>query len=1064
MSTRHPNANVFPVLLLMAGAICAQTFRGGIAGSVSDSSGAAIPTAMVTIVNEATAFTRSQTTTSAGDFTFPDLPLGSYSVTIAAKGFQTQKTEHLEVAVGKVTNLAVSLNVATQSEVVEVQATPVSIETSTSALNAVVNTRAVQEIPLNGRDFRQLLYLTPGFNQSSSMNGNRPNQNNWQIDGVDNNDFWHNAEAVNQGSISGVAGVLLPIDAIDQFNQQAGGGAEFGRNPGSMVNVVIKSGANDLHGSAYYFNRNEYFAERSPFAGPSDSNKLRNQNWGFSLGGPILKNKTFYFLTYEHQKFIAGNPLQATVPSDAWFARARQVLAKYNVAENPVILNVYNTLWPAAIRSAPAAGPNFFSNDLNDYKSDNGIIRVDHVFNEKQNIFFRAFLGTGDATAFAGSVYHDYFQSVPSRQHNFSLVYNSVLTPRLVNQVLAGVNYFHQAFDDAAHGANLPALGFNTGVTNPSQFGAPNMEISGFDNGGVGETPRLGRTDTTGHLTENLSYNAGRHALKFGGEFRRALLDVFYYREARGGFGFDGTAGPWAKDAAFTDTQKALADFLAGYIGPGQGSIATGDPQRDFWVSSFEWWAQDNFQVTPNLNFNYGVRYAYNGRMHVDDNSISIFLPTAPGGLAAVGKDIDALYPKDLNNFAPRVGFAYTPKRGGRLVIRGGYGVYYDIVNGNLFIDNRAGSDAGRGISRNPGGPRPVFGVSNPDLVIVKNGQFIFGSATPQPPFAVYTVNQNMRSPYVQNYNLNVQYQVANNTLLQVGYVGNEARKLVYTRNINQAAPGSGSLQSRRPFNAQFPQFRGITEIANGANSNYNGLQASLRTTSFHRLTGQFSYTWSHALDMMSGPRNNRPTNNYNLRGDYGNADFDIRHNFTAYMLYDVPGLGRALPRLTSGWQLNGLITYDSGTPFSMGAGRDVSGTNNRADRVDVVGDPFAGVVQPAQAGGNLANGVRWFNKAAFAFPAPGTFGSIGRNTLRGPDFKALDFSIFKNTPITERVKAQLRVEIFNLFNTVNLSNPIASLSSGSAGLIFGTRHGGDSPGIGFGEPRNVQFALKLIF
>src|SRR5256885_3460978 len=203
-------------------------------------------------------------------------------------------------------------------------------------------------MPLNGRDFRQLLTLTPGFNQSFSMNGNRSNQNNWQIDGVDNSDFWHNAEGVNQGSISGIAGVLLPIDAIDQFNQQANGAADFGRNPGSMVNVVLKSGTNALHGTAYYFNRNEALAAASPFSPAGQAKpELRNQNYGFSLGGPFIKNKTFFFVTYERQKFIAGNQLQATAPSDAWVAKAESLMSKYGVAANPVMLKVLNTLWPS---------------------------------------------------------------------------------------------------------------------------------------------------------------------------------------------------------------------------------------------------------------------------------------------------------------------------------------------------------------------------------------------------------------------------------------------------------------------------------------------------------------------------------------------------------------------------------------------------------------------------------------------------------------------------------------------------------------------------------------------
>ncbi|MBI1788682.1 MAG: TonB-dependent receptor [Acidobacteria bacterium] len=1064
-----PNRNghlyLAAVLLLTCLTAFGQTFRGGIAGNVADSSGAAVPGAAVKIQHSGTGLTREQQSASTGDFSFPDLPTGAYTLTVSHQGFQTYKIENLEAAVGKVTNVPVTLGVAQQTELVEVQAAAVSLETSSSALNAVVNNRAVQEIPLNGRDFRQLLYLTPGFNQSASMNGNRSNQNNWQIDGVDNNDFWHNAEAVNQGSISGIAGVLLPIDAIDQFNQQAGGGADFGRNPGSMVNLVLKSGTNDLHGTAYYFHRNDALAQTSPFAPAGASNKIRNHHYGFSVGGPIFKNKTFYFLTWEHQKFIAGNPLQATIPSDPWVTRAEAVLRKYGVGRNPVMTSVLG-LWTPKGRGAPATQPNYFSSDNNDYKSDNGVIKVDQVFNSKHNMFVRAFLGTGDATAYAGSPYREYFQVVPSRQHNFSAVLNSVFTPRLVNQVLAGVNYFEQTFDDSDHSANPPSFGFNTGITNPSNYGTPTMDISGF--AGVGATPRLGRIDTTGHITDNLSYNYGSHGLKFGGEVRRARLDVFYYREARGGFGWDGTVGPWKGDAAFSQPERALADFLAGYIGPGQATIATGDPQRDYYVNSVEWWAQDNWQVSPRLNLNFGLRWTYNGRMHDEKNSISTFLPTAPGGIAFIGTDVEALYPKDLNNFAPRFGFAYTPRRGGKTVIRGSYGVFYDIVNGNLFIDNRAGSDAGRGVSRNPAGPNPVYSVSNSDTLTVQRGVNIFGGAKPSPPFALYGVNQNLRSPYIQNFNINLQQQLSHNVLLQVGYVGNQARKLVYTHNINQPQPdptGTVPAVQRRPYGALFPNFRGITEIESGANSQYNSLQASLRNKSWHGVTSQFSYTLAHARDQMSGPRNNRPSNNYNFRGDYGDADFDYRHVFSGYLLYDVPQLGRAAPKLTKGWQLNALFTADSGGPFNVGAGQDISKTLNRNDRVDLVGDPFSGVVQQPHPGGRLTDGVRWFNPAAFKLPAVGTYGSIERNKFHGPGFGAVDFSVFKNTPLTERISSQFRVEIFNLFDRVNLGGPDGSLGSGPGmGLIYGTRHGGDAPGIGFGEPRNVQIALKLIW
>ncbi len=1062
-----------------------QTSRGTISGNVYDASGAAVPEATVKLEQKETGLARSMSTSPSGDFVFPDLPTGLYTVSVSHAGFQTQQIENVEVQVAKITSLPITLSVAQTTQTVEVTATGAILETKQSAQNAVVSARAVQDIPLNGRDYRQLLQLTPGFVSGltprgqtiSSQNGNRSSQNNWQLDGVDNNDFWHNSEAINQGSISGIAGVLLPIDAIAEFNQQSVGAADFGRNPGSMVNVVIKSGTNALHGSAYYFHRNDAVASTSPFTEPGTPSELRNHNFGGSVGGPMLKDKAFFFLSYEGQRFIAANAIVATVPSNAWVTQAQAVLAKYNVPVNPVMTNLLANLWPGSIRNAPGTSLNFVSGDNNNYLSNNFVGRIDYNFSPRNRFFVRSIIGTGEAVAFNCSVYRDYFQAVPSRQQNWAAVLTSTLTPRLVNQVLVGVNYFLQNFDDLNHGANPPALGFNTGVSSFS-LGTPNMEIAGFTNGGVGETPDLGRTDTTWHVTDDLSFARGSHALKFGGEFRRAKLFVHYLREARGAFSWDGTATApplnlWANDSSFSTPQKALADFLAGFIAPNSATIATGDPRRDWFVNSLSGYFQDNWQFSPRLNLNYGVRYDYNGPFYDPTSTIGTFLPGAPGGLAFPGQPgspIDSLYPPDHHNFAPRVGFAFTPKRGGKTVIRGAWGVYFDIPNGNLFIDNRGGRDAGRGGSRNPGGPKPVFTITNNSLITVVNNQLIFGSVTPKPPFGAYGINQGLTSPYVQNFSLNVQQQLTPSVVLQVGYVGGQGRKLMITRNQNQPPPSqtaysSTQIQGVRPYGGLFPQFAGITEISSSGDSHYNSLQVSLRNTSWHGLTGQVAYTLGEARDDMSFARNTWPTDSNNVRGDWGNADFDTRHNLSGYVLYDLPQLVHSAPRLTKGWQLNAFFTYNSGFPFNVFSGVDNSHTRARNDRADQAGDPFSGIVQPAQTGDLLTNGVRWFNPAAFAKNAAGTFGNTQRNQLYGPHFRTVDFSVFKNTPITERISTQFRVEMFNAFNILNLAAPDNRVTSGNSfGLISSTLHAGDAPGIGSGEPFNVQFALKLIW
>jgi hypothetical protein len=1042
-----------------------QTFRGNISGTVADKTGAMIPGADVKIEEKETGFKRNMATTGAGVFSFADLLVGFYNITITHSGFQGQRISDLEVQVGRVSSLTVTLEVAQAAETVTVEADAVTIEINQTALNAVVPERAIQEIPLNGRDFSQLLLLTPGFNQGGSMNGNRFDQNNWQIDGVDNNDFWINTLAVNQGSVSGIPGVLLPIDSIEEFNHQSLGGADFGRNPGSMVNVVVKSGTNALHGTAYYFHRNNALAKASPFTPPGSPDKLRNHNFGFSLGGPIIRDKAFFFIAGEGQRFIAGNAILATAPSDAWVARAETVLSAFNVLVNPVMTNLLASLWPNSIRAAPATSPNFFGDANNNYRSDNLVARFDYAFDPKERISLRSFIGSGDATAFAGSVYPDYFASVPSRQENWAAVLNSTFTPRLINQVLFGVNYFLQNFDDASHSANPPAVGFNTGVTSVN-FGAPNIEINGFTNGGVGESSAKGRTDTTWHITDDLNYTLGGHALKFGGEFRRAKLWVHYLRSARGLFFFDGTVGPWSGSSQITTEDVALADFLAGFVAIGNAAIRIGDPRRNYYVNSFSGYAHDNWQLTPRLNINFGLRYEYNGPLYDPTHSVSTFLPTAPGGLAFPPQVISTLYPRDLNNFAPRLGFAFSPLRGGHTVIRGAWGVYYDIPNGSLFIDN------GGGVASNPGGSKPVFFISNTDPITVVAGQYLFGSVTPTPPFNVFGVDQNFRSPYVQNFSLNVQQQLKSKILLQVAYVGSQSRKLTVSRNINQPAASTtpyADLEAARPLHALFPQFSSITEVSSVGNSQFNSLQISLRAGSWHALTGQIAYTLGHARDDMSSPRFNYPTDNNNLKGDYGNADFDTRHNVNGYLLYDVPHLGHSWARLTKGWELATFLSYNSGFPFTvfsgLGGSDTGSNTGNQSDRADLVGDPFRGISQPSQPQGGLTSGVLWINPTAFSLNAPGTFGNTKRNQFYGPRFKTVDFSVIKNTPVTEKVKAQFRVEMFNVFNILNLAGPSNCICNGGQfGLIGSTLHAGDAPGIGTGEPLNVQLALKLIW
>ncbi len=1045
-------------VLLFAATSYAQTFRGGINGTVTDSTGAAVAGAAVKATNSATGLVRESLTTGSGEFTFQDLPLGPYQVSVSQTGFEPVRVENINVEVSKTVTVPVKLGVATQSALIEVAASNVNIETTSVTLGTVIPTKAVQDIPLNGRDFTQLVRLAPGVNGAGSINGTRTAQNNWQIDGADNNDLWHNSAAVNQGGVSGVAGTILPIDAIDQFSVTSNGTAEFGRNGGGAINMVIKSGTNALHGSVYYFNRNDALAAKTPFApAGSATPKLKNNQFGASVGGPIIHNKTFFFLTYERQKLIVGNGTGATEPSGAYVTEASAVLARYGVGINPVSTNLLS-LWPARGRTGGVTSPNFFSTDNSVDYSDNGIVKLDHTFNERHSISARWFVGTGSQTAPVGSPYHEYYQVAPSRMQNYSVVYNTVLSARAVNQILAGVNYFKQTFNDFETGYNPVALGLDTGVTNSTLLGAPSITINGFDS--VGLTQPSGRIDTTGHILDTFTYTIGRHQLRAGGEFRRSRGDVFYQRNKRGTFSFDGSQGPWAKDAAVSSADKALADFLAGYVA--SASITLGNLQRNYYANAYSWFAQDTFQVNKKLNLNYGINWIYQSPYSDPTNRISTFIPSK-GGVVFAGKDIDTLWPRDLNNFAPRFGFAYQAKE--KLVIRAGYGIFYDVPNLNAFADNRPPNSGAFGVNANPAGADPVYAISRSNFTIAQN-QSVFASAAGPSTFGVFSVSQHFRNAYVQNYNLNAQYQLGQSTVIQVGYVGSLGRKLLIVRDINQlptsalgAATVKANQQALRPFYAQFPTYGTINEVEDSGNSAYNGVIASIRTSNWHRIISQFSYTGGHAKDTLSSVRARNPTNSYDLHYDYGNSDFDVRHTFTAYVNYALPSANFA-KLLLNGWQLNSLLSFHSGTPFTVFSGLNVSGTFEGRDRVDLAGDPFAGTSSQIVGGA-----IQYLNKSAFTQPANGAFGNEPRNKYYGPGFGTVDFSTFKNTKITERFTAQLRIELFNLFNRTNLPNPNTTLSSGSFGKITDTiGDANGATGIGSGEPRNLQLALKIIF
>jgi hypothetical protein len=1068
----------------------AQTFRGAINGTVTDPSGAVVPGAQVKAVDKATGIEHATISTSDGGFAFQDLPVGTYSVLITAQGFPGLTVDNILVSQGAIYTLPAQLKISQQATTVEVSAAALTLDTTSETQTTLVTGADLQTLPLNGRDFTQLISVAPGFAGYSaggfgSLNGTRANQINWQIDGVDNNDLWHNIPAVNQGGVSDIAGIVLPIDSIDQFSVQTQAAPESGRNPGGTVDLALKSGGNAIHGSAYFYIRNEAFAAASPFV--DDKKENRNQQYGFSVGGPILKDRLFYFLTFEKQRFAIGLPGLGTEPSAAYQTEALAELAKFGVAPNPVTSKLLTDLWPASALTGPATPDNFSSPDPEFGYSYNGLGKIDYKINDKNTVSFHYFAGQGNQVAPVGgtalseaaSELKYYYEVAPIHVSNYAASWNSTLSPKLSNQLLTGVNYFRQIFSDFNTNFDLAGDGLNL-YNGFNLAGAPNIQITGFDE--IGLTPPEGREDITGHLTDVISYTTGKHQFRFGGEFRRAQLEEFYHRHALGNILFDGSQGPWAGDPTASSNVLALADFLAGDVS--RSSIAIGDPTRLVFVKTFALYAQDAWQVNQKLSVNYGLRWDYEGPIGNDKKDLSVFDPSK-GGLVFQGAGIGSVYPKDFRNFSPRVGFAYKLGQKGDLVVRGGFGVYFDTPNLNPFLDNRPNNGAPNGLEGNPAGPTPVQTIPNNGFTIASGVPLFIPSATPcvtgngcGQVFNIFSVSQDFRTPYNYNYNLQIEKSLGRSLLWQIGYVGSAAHRLMTTADINQAAflPAQAAIEfsptstpaqvaaaqaaitATQPFHNTFPDFGIINQIETNGNSNYNSLQTVLKVREWHRFTSQFTYTWAHGLDDMTAYRGTLPQDSTNLKGDYGNMDFDTRHNFTAVLNYDLPNASR-MKLLLNGWELSSLVSLHTGQPFTIFSSADNTGTNEGEQRADLIGDPFAGVSHKFSK-----SGVTWINPAAFADPAPGTQGNSARNAFYGPGYASTDFSVVKNTKITERINTQFRVEMFNLFNRINLAPPNTTNGSGVgiSGDTIGDFNG--APGIGPGEAFNVQLALKIIF
>jgi len=1065
--------------LLCSALLQAQTFRGSIQGAVIDGSGASVAGAEITVTSPETGLTRSSVTNDVGEYLVSELPLGTFDLTVKKAGFRTQTVKGIKVQVSASQRADVQLAPGTVSETVEVSGESPLVETTENNLGGTLDRQQIQELPISGRDFTKLLVMVPGSGGDPSgvadspgsfglfsINGNRGRSNNYLLDGTDMNDGYRNLPAINQGGVFGTPATILPMDALEEVSVTNSTQAEFGRNSGATVNIVTKSGTNTLHGTLYEYFRNNALDARNFFdTTDQPQNVFHNNQFGLSLGGPFVKDKTFWFASYEGQREGVGIPTLARVPTSAELATA---IADNGGVVNPVIANLLaRNPWPAPNRALDAQGDNLLASTKASNRVDSVIAKVDQHLGQSDLLTGRYYYGDSDQSfplaLVGGGVLPGYNTTTPTNVNILSLSYTHVFSPRLLMEIRGGYNRFGEQFFPQDRTFDPSSIGLNLG-TSSQDFGLPQISVGAFVPAGSSfrssyatlgantANPR-GRVDTNWQFFDNVSYLAGRHNWKFGYEFRHTFVDGFFDNGYRGKLSFN-----------------TLDDFIAGL--PGSGRQAQGNSSRQTFQASHSIYAQDSFRLFPRLTLNYGVRWDYFGV--IGDQKDRFSLLDSTGTLHQVHQ----LYPRDLNNFAPRASAAWDIFGNAKTVVRTGWGMYYDAFSQDFFVGQLPFNTFNSGPAYNGIGPDAITFSFSPAATI-QPGVRVFDPAT----FGatdVFTVDQKLRTPYIQVYNLNVQQQLSKSVAVEVGYVGSAGRKLFRYRDINQVNPATGTTA--------FPTLGFVNQFESSASSSYNSVQASLRLRNWHRLTSTLNYTYSHSIDNASDgqdyvPNATQPDNSFRPDLERASSNFDMRQHLSWTFNYQLPD-SRRMHWLSSGWAVDGVLSIAAGQPFNVNYlfEGNFNGSGEFFGRPDLVGNPFSGAKGPGQ----------FLNLSAFQVPCTVDglgncignqhFGNLGRNAFVGPDYKNFDFSLVKNNKLTERLKMQIRVDVFNLLNHPNFANPlwpnfgvdflqnglnvVGSSGQGKGFLPLTTTPdvGTGNPFLGGGGSRNVQLALRLNF
>lgn len=1036
----------------------AQGFTAVLLGTITDADGGVLPGVTVTVTNIENGQERVVVTDSQGRFTLPLLPPGQYRAAAEIQGFRRAIREPITLNVNQQQRADFSLDVGTLSEEVIVRAELPMVQTNTATVGTVVDQKATTELPLNGRNFLQLNLLVPGALPSTkgttlatqggaiNVHGLRESSNFFWLDGIDNT-----TQAIGQLIVN------PPTYAIEEFRVMSPTySSEFGRTAGAQVNVITRAGANAFHGDVYEFFRNSAMDAKNVFDPPGEIPLFKRNQYGIDVGGPVFRDRTFFFVGFEGLRARQGATFTGRVPLPEMlsgdFSRLgsdiRDPLTNLPFAGNTIPgdrLDPIGVQLAAAYPAPNTADPlrNYVSRPINTLDDDTVIARVDQQITNSNRLLgrfnFQNIHELQPVNLFSRTTIIPGYgrEQGATRFITLGVSDTHTFTPNVLGEFRVGFNRWKLDYLQQDHADDVAGRVGLTGLSRkPIDFGFPLLSMGGvYENlGSATNLPQAGPFDTYS-VASTVTWVRGGQSIKFGGDVRHFESDFIFDSLARGSYSFTGRY-----------TGNPLADLLLGLPTQAQRGLGrNGDTQFAFVSRSYSAFVQDDWRVNDRLTLTLGLRYEYVVPTIEKQDRLTSF-DFGRGQVLIAGQDgaTRSMYAPDKNDWAPRVGFAYDINGDGRWAVRGGYGIFYEVVLINQTLNLRL----------NP----PFF---SGDLALGDGRNVRLANAFDN--LAIVTPNlsafdQNYKLGRVQQFSFNLQRQLTGSLVADIGYVGTRGDRLFRTVNNNQPLPGPGAVQARRPY----PQYGAMNTVMSLAESRYDGLEGRLEKRFADGVSFLASYTLSKSMDHASGSGGTAdsgvPQHNRDLEAEWGPSVFDMRHRFVFSSIYELPiGPGRRFwnatngvtAKLLEGWQVNGILTLQTGQPFTPVLAIDNSNTGQFQDRPNIIGDPYApGPLCPETRTANC-----WVNPGAFAAAAPFTFGNAGRNSLRGPGTKNIDFSIVKNTRLGGDKRLQFRAEFFNLLNWVNYDNPNRTALTPNFGRIFSA-----------GPPRQIQLGLRLIF